>query len=167
MIDREVPFETILNQFPTEGLTNKNLYKFKKHRNTIIESFEGNHRPGVKSLKRSQFELIDQKLTEFVVQKAAQGIPIDTNVLKEEAKRLAVVNNIDNFKASEGFITNFKARNNVMKNVINGEAGGVPDSLCENWVNTKLPELIKDYQPKDVFNGDEFGLFWGFRTEHF
>jgi hypothetical protein len=27
-------------------------------------------------------------------------------------------------------------------------------------VNNKLPEFVKDYKPEDIFNGDEFGLFW-------
>ena len=44
--------------------------------------------------------------------------------------------------------------------IFHSEADGVPDDLCNDWTTTKLPELVKDYAPEDIYNGDEFGLFW-------
>jgi hypothetical protein len=32
--------------------------------------------------------------------------------------------------------------------------------LCDDWTDTKLPEILKDYEPQNVFNANEFGLFW-------
>jgi hypothetical protein len=36
----------------------------------------------------------------------------------------------------------------------------VSQELCDDWTDTKLPEILKDYEPQNVFNANEFGLFW-------
>ncbi len=45
------------------------------------------------------------------------------------------------------FIDRFKTRNEVIFQTIYGEANGVPEQLCEDWINVKLPELVKDFEP--------------------
>jgi hypothetical protein len=48
----------------------------------------------------------------------------------------------------------------VLFQKIQGEATSVPESQCNDWKLNKLPLIIKDYEEKDIFNGDEFELFW-------
>jgi hypothetical protein len=78
--------------------------------------------------------------------------------LKEKANRLANENNINHFKASNGFISRFKDA--IIFHTFRGESDRVPDPLCNEWINSKLPQLTQHFSPKDIFNGDEFGLFW-------
>ena len=42
---------------------------------------------------------------------------------------------------------------------IAGESNSVDEDIVIDW-KAKLAELVKDYAPKDVFNGDETGLFY-------
>ncbi len=81
-------------------------------------------------------------------------------MLKEKANELALSCGFPDFIASNGFIDRFKTRNEVIFQTIHGEANGVPEQLCEDWINVKLSELVKDFELKDIFNGDELGLFW-------
>ena len=41
-----------------------------------------------------------------------------------------------------------------------GEAGLVDNNIIENWIKNILPNLIKDYVPKDILNADETALFF-------
>jgi hypothetical protein len=90
---------------------------------------------------------------------SSNGLPINTVLLKEKANELAPSCYPD-FIASNGFIDRFKTINEVIFKTIHGETNGIPEQLCEDWINVKLPELVKDFEPKDIFNWDEFGLFW-------
>lgn len=40
------------------------------------------------------------------------------------------------------------------------EIASVDEEKVEEWLSTGLPTLLKDYEPKDVFNADEMGLFF-------
>ena len=43
---------------------------------------------------------------------------------------------------------------------MSGERGDVDDSVCEDW-KKKLPDICEGYEPKDIFNMDETGVFFG------
>jgi len=68
--------------------------------------------------------------------------------------------NIIGFKCSPGYIVKFKTRHSVIFEVSHGDASGVPTEVVNEWIDIKLPKLIDGYKPEDIFNGDEFGLFW-------
>ena len=158
LVVNKTPFPEILRQFNDNGIEMHNIYAFNKKRTEIIEAFEGSLSSKAKSLRKFDFPELETELLEFVSTSGLVGLPINTDVLKtiEIAEKLKITN----FKASNGFIDRFKNRNQVAFKTFQREANGVPDELCDDWVTTKLPELIKDCEPKDVFNGDEFGLFW-------
>jgi hypothetical protein len=110
-------------------------------------------------LKKCFYPKLEEALLQFVSTSASNGLAINTVVLKEKANELAPSCGYPDFIASNGFIDRFKTRNEVIFQTIHGEANGVPEQLCDDWINVKLPELVKDFEPKDIFNGDEFGLF--------
>jgi hypothetical protein len=41
---------------------------------------------------------------------------------------------------------------------MSGESGDVNVTIVSEW-KSKLPNLIKDYHPRDIYNMDETGLF--------
>ncbi|XP_046667060.1 tigger transposable element-derived protein 4-like [Homalodisca vitripennis] len=63
------------------------------------------------------------------------------------------------FKASNGWLENFKKRHNISFKKVCGERGAVDDDVVVDW-KASLPDLIKDYDPKNVFNADETALFF-------
>lgn len=50
-----------------------------------------------------------------------------------------------------------KSAMNVFKKIC-GESASVSDEICKDW-KIELQSLLKDYEPKEVFNADETGLF--------
>ena len=41
---------------------------------------------------------------------------------------------------------------------MSGERGDVDDSECDDWIK-KLSEICEGYEPNDIFNMDEAGVF--------
>ncbi|XP_045520537.1 tigger transposable element-derived protein 4-like [Pieris brassicae] len=66
---------------------------------------------------------------------------------------------ITDFNASNGWIDRFKNRNGIVYRQISGESEKVAQQDVDTWMAI-LPELLQHYKPRDIFNADEFGLFF-------
>jgi hypothetical protein len=63
------------------------------------------------------------------------------------------------FAASNGWLESFRARHNIVANNLCGESADMDVIVVEDFKAT-VPELIEQYDDKDIFNLDETGLFW-------
>jgi hypothetical protein len=63
------------------------------------------------------------------------------------------------FKASQGWLSNWKNRNNVVFRKICGKNAAVNQSICCDWL-VKYLSIINQYSPDDVYNVNETGLFY-------
>lgn len=79
--------------------------------------------------------------------------------MREKAKTFAARLGLHNFKASEGWFDRFKKRHNITFKKIWSESASVSDNVCTEW-KQKLRDLIENYEPKNIFNADETGLFF-------
>ena len=73
--------------------------------------------------------------------------------------------NEEKFKASNGWLDNFKKRHNLRQYNIHGEAGSAPIQDLDS-MRGRLRQTLRDYDPKDIFNCDETGLFWKMKLSH-
>ena len=62
-------------------------------------------------------------------------------------------------KASSGWLAAFLKRHNIVFGTMSGERGDVNKDVVSSWKG-KLPTVCEGYDPKDVFNMDETGLFY-------
>lgn len=67
---------------------------------------------------------------------------------------------IEDFKASEGWLDNFKTRHSIKFRTEQGEAAAIDMEAVEDWQLNVLRDYLTKYSPDDVFNADETGLFW-------
>ncbi len=65
---------------------------------------------------------------------------------------------ITGFKGSNGFLCRWKARYKVDSKNIHGEAADCPDT--KEWLEATLPCILAQYEPRDIYNADETGLFF-------
>ncbi|GFY22849.1 tigger transposable element-derived protein 6 [Trichonephila clavipes] len=87
-----------------------------------------------------------------------QNIPMGGSSLKEKAKAFAKELGIE-FSAREGWLTNFKKRNGIIFKKMCVESSSVDINFCSKRQNS-LSDLIKEYEPRNIFNTDEAGLFF-------
>ncbi|KAG0430775.1 Tigger transposable element-derived protein 6 [Dictyocoela muelleri] len=78
---------------------------------------------------------------------------------KESAKKIAGRLNNKNFNASNGWLDKFCKRNNITLRILSGESSSVDPIVLSDWF-LKIPEIIKDYDKRDIYNLDETALFY-------
>ena len=44
--------------------------------------------------------------------------------------------------------------------VVCGEAGSVSKEITDKWKQSELQEILKQFEPKNIYNADEMGLFY-------
>ena len=68
---------------------------------------------------------------------------------------------LDEFTASNGWLESFKKLHGVKASVLNGESADVNEDVVRDW-SVHVVDICAGYEPKDIFNADETGVF--FRT---
>jgi hypothetical protein len=64
----------------------------------------------------------------------------------------------EQFKASNGWLENFKKRHDIAFKKVCGESTAVSDNVVNEW-KINLSELLEEYKPCNIFNADETALF--------
>ncbi|GFW03156.1 tigger transposable element-derived protein 4 [Trichonephila clavipes] len=111
-----------------------------------------------KRISKGNFPRLEQCLVSWMRQCRGQNIPMGGSLLKEKVKAFAKELGIE-FSASEEWLTNFKKRNGIVFKKMCGESSSVDINVCSKWQNS-LSDLIKEYEPRNIFNTDEIGLFF-------
>jgi hypothetical protein len=118
--------------------------------------------PKRKTLKKTKLTNIDTGLRNFIRNCNESGLMVNEKMSKEKALEIARVSNLDTFKASNGYLENFKQRNMIMFSKIHGEANSVDENVIERWFDSQLRDHINLIDPDNIYNGDELGLFWDY-----
>ncbi|KAG5860986.1 hypothetical protein JTB14_029770 [Gonioctena quinquepunctata] len=87
------------------------------------------------------------------------GNPISGPILCEKAKILAEKLGYSSFKASNGWLRNFKFRHGVRELDLAGEKLSADSAAAENFIE-KFKTASESYDPEFVYNADETGLVW-------
>jgi hypothetical protein len=80
-------------------------------------------------------------------------------MIQEKARKFAQDLNLSEFKGSNGWLESFLKRNNIVFKTQVRERGEVNSDTVKQWKDT-LADLCKGYEPHDIFNMDETGLFY-------
>ena len=89
-----------------------------------------------------------------------RNVPIGGYIIREKALDFAKGLNITDFKASGGWLDRSKKRHNVVFRAISGEERSCTEEMIASWAQTHLPTILSRYDLRDIYNADEFGLFY-------
>jgi hypothetical protein len=132
----------------------------KERRDKIIKSFESNDfNPKRKKLTFGRHEKIEEVLILWMRSIWTPEMRVDGPLIREKARQLATKYNVDAFEASNGWLERFKKRFQIEYKTIHGESESVNTIVVNDWMS-KIRSLIEGYKACDVYNGDEFGLFF-------
>ncbi|GBC14132.1 tigger transposable element-derived protein 6-like [Rhizophagus irregularis DAOM 181602=DAOM 197198] len=123
------------------------------------------YQAGLRRERKLPFIVIEEALALWVENALQAGLIISDDILSIKALEFAFLCNEEKFKGSDGWIDKFKKRHNLKQYNMHGEAASAPlaelDTMREN-----LCQILKNYDPNDIFNCDETGLFWKMRPNH-
>jgi hypothetical protein len=117
-------------------------------------------------VKTTPTESLNELLYSFFSQARAKNIPISGPLLQSKALMFADELGIEGFKASNRWLPSWKECYHIKQFKNSGESADVDVDVVENF-QERLPGLILDYKPEDVFNCNETGLFFEpYQTRH-
>lgn len=144
------------------GRPQQSIYTIKRKKDDIMAEWaRGDRRGKSQKARKSQWPALDDALADWFKRARAAGITMSDAVIEEKAKQIAASLELADFNCSHGYVSRFKTRHQLSTRVVSGEGGAVvDDETITEWQREKLPDLIAQYHPKDVFNADETALFY-------
>lgn len=131
-----------------------------KNKEELLKKFSSHVNP---LQKRSFFKTeglnIDKLCYEWFVKARNKNIPLSGPIIKSKAKQIAESLGYENFNASSGWLEKFRTRHKISFKSISGEAASVNPADVATF-NDKIPDIIRNYEARDVYNADETGLFF-------
>ena len=103
---------------------------------------------------------MDQAIFNWFLNMLSQNVPLSASIIQEKAVIFAKELNTENFQASDGWLLCWKERNNISFKTVSGDSKSVTPEMVNAWSETFLPTLLSNYDLKDIYNVDEFGLFY-------
>ncbi|KAH7953358.1 hypothetical protein HPB49_007348 [Dermacentor silvarum] len=62
--------------------------------------------------------------------------------------------------ASSGWLQRFKTRFDIVGKTVSGESEDANYEEIQKWLDHEWPKVLAKYEPNQIFNADETGLFW-------
>lgn len=143
------------------GIKPSTLSMIYKQKDAIILAHEsGDYSPKRKRFRSGNYYEIEECLYKWFTNARSSNIAVSDEILMNKANDFAKKLGINDFKSSNGFIYRFKQRRGISLQNVCGESESVDLNIVDDWVSNKLPNLISEYEPKNIFNADETGLFY-------
>jgi hypothetical protein len=133
---------------------------FLKKKEEIKKEFQSNRRSTAVRTKTTKHAQLEAKLFEWFVHARQQNVSMNGPILMEKANVLAASLGNHDFNAKSGWLQRFKDRYNITLKKVVGEESTVSPVVESVWRNETLRLLIKNYEPQNIFNADESGLFY-------
>lgn len=110
-------------------------------------------------IRFSKYEELEEALLMWFCQSRAQNLPVSGPLISEKATQLANLLKLQ-FTPNPAWLDRFKKRHDIKYKALCGESSNVQPHMTEGWRNTTLPGLLQKFALCDIFNCDEFGLFF-------
>ena len=105
-------------------------------------------------------ESIDHAVFKWYLNIRNQNVPLSGAINQEKASVYAKEPNLTNIKASDGCLRRWKERRNITFKTFSGKSSSIIPKLVINWKQMSLPTLLSNNDLRDIFNADEFELFY-------
>ncbi|CAF3381248.1 unnamed protein product [Rotaria sp. Silwood1] len=132
-----------------------------KRKSEYMSDYEINYNKNVKRKSSHDFsQRINESVYEWFALQRAKKIPMSGPILQAYARRIAQeLDDASTFKASNGWLERFRTRYNINFRVISGEGASVDQNITDDW-KLRLLTILQNYNPADIYNCDETGLFY-------
>ncbi|XP_023314333.1 tigger transposable element-derived protein 6-like [Trichogramma pretiosum] len=148
------------------NISQATLSRVLKNRYEIESASSSDENLSRKRKKSGKDEDVEKVLKKWFVKVREKKAPINGPLLKIKAETLAEKLGKKNFKATDGWLSRWRSRENIVYRKIHGEQGEADTIGANHWLTNEWPKLHKEYRPNDIFNADETGLYFRALPEH-
>ncbi|XP_018318868.1 tigger transposable element-derived protein 4-like [Agrilus planipennis] len=144
------------------GLPASTLSTILKNKSEILVRYKSSSNLSCKRHRTAEFPDLEECLLGWIKLCYNNNISINGPILREKAEQFSKLLKHDSFRASNGWLGNFKKRHELIfnnKKIFGESTASVNNEIFDEW-KTQLQSLLNDYEPNDVFNADETGLFF-------
>ncbi|KAH7974874.1 hypothetical protein HPB49_020598 [Dermacentor silvarum] len=107
------------------GIACSSLSTILKNKASILGALENGASARNKTVAAAAFPDVDKAVFAWFCEQRANKVPLSGRILQQKALDFACMLSHDNFKASPGWLSRFKARHDIVAKVISGEAAAV------------------------------------------
>ena len=136
------------------------ISRISRSRAEIRAEYESNTNPDRKRHRTGKAPDVENALNVWFADARARDIPINGSILAEKSEALAKLMKKDDFKATDGWLSRWKKRQNIGFKRLHGESKDADTTAADNWVSNVLPGLLRDYDANDIYNADETALYF-------
>lgn len=135
------------------------IYDALKNKESILSDWTSGKSSSAKRMRTSLNEDLNAAVFEWFCRARSKSIPLSGPMIQAQALEVAAKMGNHDFKASNGWLEAFRARHNIVWRDVCGEKNDVDLDVVAEW-KSKISSLVEGYAPRDVYNGDETGLFF-------
>ena len=141
------------------GISTSQVSDIIRSSNKWLQVDPNSYQATLKKLRPSPLINIEEALILWIEKALECNLTITGTIIQQKALDFADLLNHHNFKASQGWLENFKHRFSIQAFNKHGEAQSAPISEIPQ-MRQNLREVLQQYRREDIFNCDETGLFW-------
>ena len=133
----------------------------KKRKAEYLELYEDEFAPKdrCRKVRSAEYEEVNQLVWRWFERARAKNIPLSGPIVQEVARGFAKNIGKEDFQASNGWLECFRKRHQIVFQNLHGEAQSADATSASDYIS-RLPTIIGDYTPENIFNADETGLFY-------
>ncbi|XP_037555333.1 tigger transposable element-derived protein 4 [Dermacentor silvarum] len=142
------------------GIAKSTLAGIIKNEARVTAAFnDGEFAPKRKKMRTAANKGLEDVLLAWIQRARSANLPVNGVVLKAKAEEVALRMNLK-FSCSDGWLDRFRKRHGLVFRSIVGESAAVDEATCNDWRLTKLKDLLREYNPRDIYNVDETAVFY-------
>jgi hypothetical protein len=141
------------------GISKGQVSDILKNSNKWLDIDPNSYKATLKKSRPSPLINIEETLILWIEKALESNLTITGAIIQQKALNFADLLSYPDFKASQGWLENFKHRYSIKAFNKHGEAQSTPISEIPQ-MREDLREVLRQYRREDIFNCDETALFW-------
>ena len=146
------------------GVSKSTLHDWQKNEARLREEYDEAVFRGSGLAKKRQRtgkeKDVENAINEWFDAMRSHGQPLTGSLIRPKALEFANALGVEDFTASEGWLSRWKKRKGIVWKRAHGEAASANVQNAEEWIRTELRGILERYSADRVFNADETGLFF-------
>lgn len=142
------------------GIAQSTLNRLLRDRKKIQESRVNNGNPNRKRQREGKNVTVETALLRWFTKVRTQNAPISRGILMEKAVYFASNLGHEDFKPTDGWLSRWKDRHNIVYKKVCGEKKDGGNLRSEHWIKNCLPGILKYFHQDDIYNTVETGLYF-------